>query len=135
MHLDDGRVVPNFIQQALRSEPLTVYGDGQQTRSFCYVDDLIDGIVQLLGSEEHLPVNIGNPLELTILEFAEKINEIIKNKAGIIFKEADRHESDPQRRRPDITRARTILGWEPHVSLEEGLIKTIPYFRQKLGLE
>ncbi len=134
MHLDDGRVVPNFIQQALRGEPLTVYGDGQQTRSFCYVDDLIEGIVKLLGSDEHLPVNIGNPVELTILEFAEKINEIVKNKAGIVFKQADRLESDPQRRRPDITRARTILGWEPYISLEEGLLKTIPYFRQKLGL-
>lgn len=134
MHLDDGRVVPNFIQQALRGEPLTVYGDGQQTRSFCYVDDLIEGIVRLLASDEHLPVNIGNPVEVTILEFAEKINQIIKNKAGIVFKDADRLESDPQRRRPDITRARTILGWEPHISLEEGLLKTIPYFRQKLGL-
>ncbi len=134
MHLDDGRVVPNFIQQALRGEPLTVYGDGQQTRSFCYVDDLIEGIVRLLASDEHLPVNIGNPVEVTILEFAEKINQIITNKAGIVFKDADRLESDPQRRRPDITRARTILGWEPHISLEEGLLKTIPYFRQKLGL-
>jgi dTDP-glucose 4,6-dehydratase len=134
MHLDDGRVVPNFIQQALRGEPLTVYGDGQQTRSFCYVDDLIEGIVRLLASDEHLPVNIGNPVEVTILEFAQKINQIVKNKAGILFKEADRLESDPQRRRPDITRARTILGWEPRISLEEGLRMTIPYFRQKLGL-
>jgi dTDP-glucose 4,6-dehydratase len=133
MHLDDGRVVPNFIQQALRGEPLTIYGDGLQTRSFCYVDDLIEGIVKLLASDEHLPVNIGNPVELTILEFAEIINQIVKNKAGIVFKEADRLESDPQRRRPDITRARTILGWEPQISLEEGLLKTIPYFRQKLG--
>jgi dTDP-glucose 4,6-dehydratase len=134
MHLDDGRVVPNFIQQALRGEPLTVYGDGQQTRSFCYVDDLIEGIVRLLLSEEHYPVNIGNPNEVTILEFAEKINAIVKNKAGIIFKPADRLESDPQRRRPDITRAQTILGWEPKISLENGLNKTIPYFQQKLGL-
>lgn len=134
MHLDDGRVVPNFIQQALRGEPLTVYGDGQQTRSFCYVDDLIEGIARLLQSEEHYPVNIGNPNEVTIQEFAEKINAIVKNKAGITYKPADRLESDPQRRRPDITRAQTILGWEPRVSLEEGLIKTIPYFRQKLGL-
>ena len=134
MHLDDGRVVPNFIQQALRGEPLTVYGDGQQTRSFCYVDDLIEGIVKLLLSEEHLPVNIGNPVELTILEFAKKINEIVGNNAGIVYKEADRLESDPQRRRPDITRAQTILGWEPHIDLEQGLLKTIPYFRQKLGL-
>jgi dTDP-glucose 4,6-dehydratase len=135
MHLDDGRVVPNFIQQALRGEPLTIYGNGQQTRSFCYVDDLVDGIVGLLLSDEHYPVNIGNPVELTILDFAEKINEIIGNSAGIIYKQADRLESDPQRRRPDIARARTILGWEPHISLEEGLGKTIPYFRRKLGLE
>jgi dTDP-glucose 4,6-dehydratase len=134
MHLDDGRVVPNFIQQALRGEPLTVYGDGQQTRSFCYVDDLVDGIVKLLLSDEHYPVNIGNPVELTILEFADKINKIIGNSSGIVYKQADRLESDPQRRRPDITRARTILGWEPHISLEEGLRKTIPYFRQKLGM-
>jgi dTDP-glucose 4,6-dehydratase len=134
MHLDDGRVVPNFIQQALRGEPLTVYGDGQQTRSFCYVDDLIEGIVRLLSSDEHLPVNLGNPTEVTILEFAEKINQIVNNKAGIAFKKAERLESDPQRRRPDIARARSVLGWEPHISLEEGLLKTIPYFRQKLGI-
>jgi len=135
MHLDDGRVVPNFLQQALRGEPLTVYGDGSQTRSFCYVDDLIEGIVRLLASEEHYPINIGNPNEVTILEFAEKINTIVKNKAGIDFKPADRLESDPQRRRPDITRAQTILGWEPTVNLEEGLSKTLPYFRRKLSIE
>jgi dTDP-glucose 4,6-dehydratase len=134
MHLDDGRVVPNFIQQALKGEPLTVYGDGQQTRSFCYVDDLIEGIVRLLLSAEHMPVNIGNPEEITILEFAEKINKIVGNSAGIIYKPTDRLESDPQRRQPDITRARTILGWEPRINLEEGLRKTIPYFREKLGL-
>src|SRR4030066_1822191 len=125
MHLDDGRVVPNFIQQALRGEALTVYGDGQQTRSFCYVDDLVDGITRLLLSDEHLPVNIGNPAELTILEFAEKINKIVGNAAGIVYKEAERLESDPQRRRPDITRAQTILGGEPHIDLEEGLRKKI----------
>jgi dTDP-glucose 4,6-dehydratase len=135
MHLDDGRVVPNFIQQALRSEPLTIYGDGQQTRSFCYVDDLVDGIIRLLGSDEHLPVNIGNPVEMTILEFAERINAIVGNRAGIIFKPSERLESDPQRRRPDITRARNILGWEPRVNLEEGLKRTIPYFLQKLGMK
>jgi dTDP-glucose 4,6-dehydratase len=134
MHLDDGRVVPNFIQQALRGEPLTVYGDGQQTRSFCYVDDLVEGIIRLLYSNEHMPVNIGNPVEVTVLEFAQKINAIVGNRAGIVMKPADRLESDPQRRRPDITRARTILGWEPTISLEEGLNKTIPYFREKLGL-
>jgi dTDP-glucose 4,6-dehydratase len=134
MHLDDGRVVPNFIQQALRGEPLTVYGDGLQTRSFCYVDDLIDGIVRLLASDEHMPVNIGNPFELTIREFAETINKAIDNRAGIVYKPSNRLESDPQRRRPDITRARQILDWEPRINLEEGLLKTIPYFRQKLGL-
>jgi dTDP-glucose 4,6-dehydratase len=134
MHLDDGRVVPNFIQQALRGEPLTIYGDGQQTRSFCYVDDLVDGIIRLLQSNEHMPVNLGNPVEMTILEFAERINAIVGNRAGIIYKPAERLESDPQRRRPDITRARVILGWEPAFSLEAGIQKTIPYFRQKLGM-
>jgi dTDP-glucose 4,6-dehydratase len=134
MHLDDGRVVPNFLQQALTGQPLTIYGDGQQTRSFCYVDDLMDGILRLLLSDEHLPVNIGNPVELTILEFAEKINQLVGNQAGIVYKLADRQESDPQRRRPDITRARSILGWEPKINLEEGLKRTLPYFRQKLGM-
>ena len=134
MHLDDGRVVPNFIQQALQGEPLTIYGDGRQTRSFCYVDDLVDGIIRLLESDEHMPVNIGNPVEMSILEFAERINAIVKNPAGIIFKPSERLESDPQRRQPDISRARTILGWEPHVNLEDGLQKTIPYFLQKLEM-
>jgi dTDP-glucose 4,6-dehydratase len=134
MHLDDGRVVPNFIQQALRGEPLTIYGDGLQTRSFCYVDDLVDGIIKLLFSNENMPVNVGNPAEITILEFAERINKIIENKAGILFIPRERLESDPQRRRPDISRARDLLGWEPHYSLDEGLNKTIPYFRQELGL-
>ncbi len=134
MRLDDGRVVPNFIQQALRGEPLTVYGDGSQTRSFCFVDDLIEGICRLLLSEEHLPVNIGNPAEISILQFAEVINKIVGNKAGIQLKPALRLGDDPQRRQPDITRARTILGWEPKVSLEEGIAKTVPYFRQKMAL-
>jgi dTDP-glucose 4,6-dehydratase len=135
MHLDDGRVVPNFLQQALRREPLTIYGDGSQTRSFCYVDDLIDGILRLLYSAEHDPVNIGNPTETTILEFAETINRITQNGAGTDFKPRQRGTGDPQRRQPDITRARQILQWEPKVSLEEGLLKTIPYFRQKLGID
>lgn len=134
MHLDDGRVVPNFLKQALMGEPLTVYGDGSQTRSFCYVDDLIDGIVKLLYSSEHEPVNIGNPVETTILEFANIINELTGNKGGIVYKPGQRGEGDPQRRRPDITRAREKLDWEPKVSLEEGLRCTIPYFRQELGL-
>lgn len=135
MRLDDGRVVPNFIQQALRGEPLTVYGDGSQTRSFCYVDDLIEGIYRLLMSDEHLPVNIGNPAEITILEFAETINRLVGNKAGIVMKEHSRLGDDPQRRRPDITRAKEILKWQPTISLEEGITKTIPYFKKKMGLE
>ena len=135
MRLDDGRVVPNFIQQALRHEPLTVYGEGNQTRSFCYVDDLIEGIIRLLLSDEHEPVNIGNPDETTILELARTINEIIGNPSGIVFKPALRLGDDPQRRRPDITRARTILKWEPSISLHEGIQRTIPYFKQKMGLE
>lgn len=134
MRLDDGRVVPNFIQQALRSEPLTVYGDGDQTRSFCYVDDLIEGIYRLLLSDEHLPVNIGNPVETTIYELAVMINAIIENKSGIIHKPALRLGDDPQRRRPDITRAKDILKWEPKISLEEGIRLTIPYFKEKMQL-
>ncbi len=135
MRLDDGRVVPNFIQQALRGEPLTVFGDGAQTRSFCYVDDLIEGIYRLLISEEHMPVNIGNPCETSILEFAETINEIIGNRAGIIHKPALRLEDDPQRRRPDITRAKETLQWEPKISLENGIRLTVPYFKRNMGLE
>ena len=134
MHLDDGRVVPNFLQQALLKQPLTVYGDGSQTRSFCYVDDLIEGIYRLLLSDEHMPVNIGNQVETTILEFAQTINKFTNNLAGIVFKPEARDMSDPQRRQPDITRAQQILGWEPKVSLEEGLQRTIPYFKEKLGL-
>lgn len=132
MRLDDGRVVPNFILQALKGEPLTVYGDGSQTRSFCYVDDLIDGIYLLLLSDEHFPVNIGNPAEITILQFAEEINRIIGNKAGIEFHATKRLGDDPQRRQPEITRAKTILNWEPKVDLMAGLEKTIDYFRSKI---
>ena len=134
MRLDDGRVVPNFIQQALRGEPLTVYGDGSQTRSFCFVDDLVEGIYRLLLSDEHKPVNIGNPNEITIMEFAQVINEIVGNPAGIIQKQALRLGDDPQRRRPDITRARSILEWEPKVSLRQGIMQTVPYFKQKMAL-
>lgn len=134
MDLEDGRALPNLLKQALLGQQLTVYGNGQQTRSFCYVDDLVDGTVRLLMSDEHLPVNIGNPIEMTILQFAEIINKVVGNKAGIIFVPDARSERDPQRRQPDITRAREILGWEPQVSLEDGLRKTIPYFKQKLGL-
>jgi dTDP-glucose 4,6-dehydratase len=134
MDLEDGRALPNLLKQALLGQPLTVYGDGSQTRSFCYVDDLVDGIVKLMYSGEHMPVNIGNPVEMTILEFAEAINRITGNKAGIAYMENARSARDPQRRQPDITRANTILGWQPHVELEEGIRRTIPFFKQKLGL-
>ena len=130
MRLSDGRVVPNFIGQALRGEPLTVYGDGSQTRSFCFVSDLVDGTVRLLLSTETDPVNVGNPVELTILAFAQIINRLTGNEAGIAFKPLP--VDDPRVRRPDITRARTILGWEPQVAVEDGLKQTIEYFRAKL---
>jgi dTDP-glucose 4,6-dehydratase len=133
MRLDDGRVVPNFIKQALLGEPLTIYGDGSQTRSFCYVDDLIDGIVRLLYSNVHHPVNIGNPIETSILDFAKIINEIVGNSAGVVFKPGQRGEGDPQMRRPDISRANQDLSWQPKVVLEDGLRRTIPYFRSEMG--
>jgi dTDP-glucose 4,6-dehydratase len=135
MHLDDGRVVPNFLKQALCKEPLTIYGEGDQTRSFCYVDDLVDGIYRLLTSDIHEPVNIGNPVETSILEFAHIINELTGNQAGVVFKEGQRGSGDPQRRQPDNTRALEWLGWEPKVSVQEGLQRTIPYFKEKLGIE
>jgi dTDP-glucose 4,6-dehydratase len=130
MRLSDGRVVPNFVGQALRGEPLTVYGDGSQTRSFCFVSDLVDGMVRLLMSEETGPVNVGNPVEMTIRQFAEAINRVTGNTAGIAFKPLP--QDDPRTRQPDITRARTILGWEPKVSLDEGLARTVEYFRASL---
>lgn len=133
MHVDDGRVVPNFLKQALQGQALTVYGDGAQTRSFCYVSDLIEGIYRLLLSDVHDPVNIGNPVETTILEFAETINALTGNQ-GVTFKPDRRGAGDPQRRRPDISRASDLLDWSPFVSLTEGLERTIPYFRQELGL-
>jgi len=129
MRLDDGRVVPNFIGQALRGEPLTVYGDGSQSRSFCYVGDLIDGVYKLLLSNVVEPVNLGNPREMTILEVAHKVNEITGNSAGIVYKPLPR--DDPKRRCPDISRARQLFGWEPKVGLEEGLQKTIEWFKQR----
>jgi dTDP-glucose 4,6-dehydratase len=134
MDLEDGRALPNLLKQALLGEPLTVYGDGGQTRSFCYVDDLVSGIVKLLYSEEHMPVNIGNPVEMTILQFAEAINRITGNKAGITYVDA-RSSRDPQRRRPNIERAKQILDWEPTVDLEEGIRRTVPFFKSKLGLQ
>ena len=132
MRLDDGRVVPNFLQQAIKGIPLTIYGDGTQTRSFCYVDDLIEGVFRLMLSDYHEPVNIGNPDEISILEFAEMINQITNNDAETIIKISKRLESDPQRRRPDISRAKQILDWEPNISLREGIIKTIPYFKKMM---
>ena len=134
MDLEDGRALPNFLKQALLGEALTVYGHGSQTRSFCYVDDLIEGIIKLLESEEHLPVNLGNPEEMTILEFAQAINRITGNKGGVRYLVDERSTRDPQRRQPDISRARSILHWEPRIDLEEGIQRTIPYFRQQLGL-
>jgi len=135
MHLDDGRVVPNFIQQALRNEPLTIYGNGTQTRSFCYVDDLIEGIYRLLLSDEHNPVNLGNPNEITIREFAETINRLVGGHGGTLDKPESRLGDDPKRRQPDITRARQILNWEPKVPLEEGILRTIPYFRSRMSVK
>jgi len=134
MRLDDGRVVPNFIQQALRGEALTIYGDGAQTRSFCFVDDLIEGIYRLMMSDYHDPVNIGNPNEISIREFAELVNELICNDAGTVVKLTKRLGNDPQRRQPDISRAKEILNWESKIDFKEGLLKTIPYFKNKLSL-
>jgi dTDP-glucose 4,6-dehydratase len=130
MQLDDGRVVPAFIGQALRGEPLTVFGDGSQTRSFCYVDDLVEGLYRLLFSDERDPVNLGNPEEMTILEFAERIRRLMGSSAPLEFKPLP--QDDPKQRQPDITKARTVLGWEPKVALEDGLRQTIEYF-QKLN--
>lgn len=130
MRMQDGRVVPNFILQALKGEPLTVYGQGEQTRSFQYVDDLVAGIGRLLESAEHYPVNIGNPHEMTVLQFAKKILQLTGSKSEIAYRPLP--QDDPQVRQPDITRARTLLNWEPKVDLDEGLIKTIDYFRGRL---
>jgi dTDP-glucose 4,6-dehydratase len=130
MRLDDGRAVPNFLNQALIGDPLSIYGDGSQTRSFCYVDDLIEGIYRLFLSEEHQPVNIGNPTEMTILELADIINRLTNNSAEVVLHSDKRGEGDPQRRRPDITRAQQILDWNPSIDLEEGLTRTIPYFQE-----
>lgn len=132
MRLDDGRVVPNFISQALQGRPLSIYGDGKQTRSFCYVSDLIEGIYRLLLSSEHDPVNLGNPQEISISSFAELINKLLDNKAGITHLDGMFVGHDPQRRQPDIARAKNILGWEPVTPFEIGLEKTISYFKSKL---
>lgn len=130
MRQRDGRVVPAFIQQALEGEPLTVFGDGGQTRSFCYVDDLVEGIWRLLGSDLTEPVNLGNPREMTILEFAETVRELTGTSSPLEFKPLP--VDDPKIRQPDITRAREHLGWEPEVELADGLRQTIEYFRSRL---
>ena len=132
MRLRDGRVVPAFISQALNNEPLTVFGDGSQTRSFCYVSDLIDGIFRLALSDFHEPVNIGNPAEMTILDFAQKILALIGSQAQIVFKPLP--VDDPRVRQPDISRANRLLGWQPKVDFESGIRETIGYFRQKLAV-
>ena len=133
MRLNDGRVVPNFIRQALNGESLTVYGDGTQTRSFQYYTDLVEGVYRLLESDELLPVNIGNPSEMTILDFAETVVEMADSPSKIDFVQPkdERVKDDPKQRRPDITKARSVLGWEPKVNLTTGLEQTIAFFRGK----
>ncbi len=131
MRVKDGRVVPAFISQALRGEPLTIFGDGKQTRSFCYVSDLIDGIYKLSQSEQSGPINVGNPIERTMLQFAEEILKATGSDSEIAYFPLPTAD-DPKQRRPDITKARTLLGWEPHVALEDGLKETIAYFKTKL---
>jgi dTDP-glucose 4,6-dehydratase len=132
MRLDDGRVIPNFLCQALRQEPLTIYGDGKQTRSFCYVDDLVDGLYRLMLSQEYEPVNLGNPNEMSIQELALTVNRLTQNPTGVKLLADQRAPADPQQRQPDISRAKKILDWEPQVDLEEGLLKTIDDFRRRL---
>jgi dTDP-glucose 4,6-dehydratase len=129
MRLNDGRALPNFVFQALSGQPLTIYGDGKQTRSFCFVDDLIDGIYRLMLSDEHFPVNIGNPQEITILEFAERIRKHFNPAPQIVFEPLP--QDDPKRRCPDISKARKLLQWEPKVQLEEGLKRTLEYFKKE----
>ena len=130
MRLDDGRVVPNLMGQALRGEALTVYGDGSQTRSFCYVSDLVEGIYRLLATEYHEPVNLGNPNEVSILDFAKEILNLSASKSRIEFKPLP--QDDPRVRRPDITRAKKILGWEPRIDRREGMRRTLEFFRNKV---
>jgi dTDP-glucose 4,6-dehydratase len=131
MRLDDGRVLPNFMGQALRGEPLTVYGDGSQTRSFCYVDDLVEGIVRLLDTDFHEPVNLGNPAEITILQFAQEILTLSGSKSGIDYRPLP--EDDPKVRQPDISRARSLLGWEPRIDRHDGLKRTLAYFQARIA--
>lgn len=131
MRLDDGRVLPNFMGQALRGEPLTVYGDGSQTRSFCYIDDLVEGIVRLLDTDFHEPVNLGNPSEVTILEFAKEILALSGSKSVIEYRPLP--QDDPKVRQPDISRARSLLGWQPQIDRREGLKRTLAYFQRRIG--
>ncbi|MCI0403512.1 MAG: SDR family oxidoreductase [Acidobacteria bacterium] len=131
MRLDDGRVIPNFFVQALQGEQITVYGRGEQTRSFCYVDDLVEGLRRLLESEVHEPVNLGNPEEVSIGELAERIRALTGARSGVVYQELP--QDDPRRRRPDISRAKELLGWAPKVSLQEGLQHTLPYFQRALA--
>lgn len=135
MRLDDGRVVPNFIRQALLNESLTVYDDGTRTRSFCYVSDMVEGLVRLLMSPEVYPVNLGNPQEMTILDFAHKVLHVTGSKSEIVFihPRDERTQDDPMVRQPDISKAQQILGWQPVTSLEEGLGKTVEWFKARLG--
>ncbi len=133
MRLDDGRVLPNFMGQALRGEPLTVYGDGSQTRSFCHVDDLVEGITKLLFKDFHEPVNLGNPSEVTILEFAKEILDLSGSKSQIIFHPLP--QDDPKVRKPDISRAKKLLGWEPKIQRTAGLTKTLKHFQEKIALK
>jgi dTDP-glucose 4,6-dehydratase len=131
LHPGDGRVISNFMMQALRGDPLTIYGEGSQTRSFCYVDDLIEGILRLSRSNEHLPVNIGNPVEFTILECAQAVLDVTGSRSELKFEALP--EDDPTRRSPDIAKARALLGWEPRISLSEGLGRSLPFFQSKLA--
>ena len=132
MHPNDGRVVSNFILQALQGESITVYGRGEQTRSFCYVSDLIEGLICLMESEEKAPVNLGNPVEFTILELAKKVIELTGSKSSIVHKELP--SDDPRRRKPDVSKAQSVFGWQPTIQLEEGLSKTIDYFKGVLAI-
>ncbi len=130
MHPNDGRVVSNFVVQALRNEPITVFGDGQQTRSFCYVDDLVEGLVRLMETAPEItgPINLGNPNELTVLELAEMVRDLTGSKSDIVFR--DLPQDDPIRRNPDISQAKAVLGWEPKTPVKDGLLRTIAYFEK-----
>lgn len=133
MDPEDGRVVSNFIVQALQGEDLTLYGTGTQTRSFCYVSDLVDGLIQLMASDEKMPVNLGNPCEFTMLELAEKVVKMVRSRAGVTFRPLP--QDDPRQRKPNIERAKRILGWVPKVSLNEGLSTTIEWYRERLAVD